>query len=213
MPETSPEWKPNPEPLTSGDSDFESVTGSPAAELTEREENSRTTRLGESSHPPIDELIEGGPQVKTERTWTEQIELIEGGPQIEFEETHDPLVKSSYFTEPQPDPPYSPIKNIFTAIQKHNQPITLRTVTMAQPVNGTKKLNLNKPKAFNGNRDGFKEFLQNIEVYMDINHETYNNDLRKIAFVLSFMTTGSAATWKAQFIEESLCQTCPRQPQ
>jgi hypothetical protein len=31
---------------------------------------------------------------------------------------------------------------------------------------------------------------------MDINHEMYNNDLRKIAFLLSFMTTGSAVTWK-----------------
>jgi hypothetical protein len=61
---------------------------------------------------------------------------------------------------------------------------------MAQLVAGPKELNLNKPKVFDGNQDGFKEFLQNVEVYMDINHETYNNNLRKIAFVLSFMTTG-----------------------
>jgi Domain of unknown function (DUF4939) len=74
---------------------------------------------------------------------------------------------------------------------------------MAQCVNRTKELNLNKPEAFNSNRDGFKEFLQNIEVYMDVNHKTYNNDLRKIVFVLSFMTTGSAAIWKTQFIEEA----------
>jgi hypothetical protein len=50
---------------------------------------------------------------------------------------------------------------------------------MAQPVNGTKELNLNKPEALNGNQDGFKKILQNVEVYMDVNHETYNNDLRK----------------------------------
>jgi hypothetical protein len=49
---------------------------------------------------------------------------------------------------------------------------------MAQPVTGPKELNLNKPKVFDGNRDGFKEFLQNVEVYMDVNHETYNNNLR-----------------------------------
>jgi Domain of unknown function (DUF4939) len=83
---------------------------------------------------------------------------------------------------------------------------------MAQPVNRTKELNLNKPEAFNGDRDGFKEFLQNTEVYMDVNHETYNNDLRKIAFVLSFMTTGSAATWKAQFIEEAYAKPIPANP-
>jgi hypothetical protein len=83
---------------------------------------------------------------------------------------------------------------------------------MAQPVNGLKELNLNKLEAFNGNRDGFKEFLQNVKVYMDVNHETYNNDLRKIVFVLFFMTTGSAATWKAQFIKEAYAKPAPTNP-
>jgi Ty3 transposon capsid-like protein len=83
---------------------------------------------------------------------------------------------------------------------------------MAQPVNRTKELNLNKPKAFDGNRDGFKKFLQNVEVYMDINHKTYNNNLKKITFVLSFMATGSAATWKAQFIDEAYARPAPPNP-
>jgi hypothetical protein len=64
---------------------------------------------------------------------------------------------------------------------------------MVQPVAGPKELDLNKPEAFDGNRDGFKEFLQNVEVYMDVNHETYNNDLRKIAFVLLFITLNALA--------------------
>jgi hypothetical protein len=38
---------------------------------------------------------------------------------------------------------------------------------------------------------------------MDINHEVYNMDLRKIAFVLLFMTAGAATTWKGQFINEA----------
>jgi Domain of unknown function (DUF4939) len=83
---------------------------------------------------------------------------------------------------------------------------------MAQPVNGSKELNLNKPEPFDGNQDNFKKFLQNVEVYMDVNHETYNNDLRKIAFVLSFMASGSAATWKAQFIEEAYERPAPANP-
>jgi hypothetical protein len=82
---------------------------------------------------------------------------------------------------------------------------------MAQPANRSKE-NLNKPEPFDGNRDGFKQFLQNVEVYMDVNHETYNNDLRKIAFVLSFMATGSAVTWKAQFIEEAYARPAPANP-
>jgi hypothetical protein len=46
-PEPSPEQKPNPEFVTSGESDFESATGSPAPEPTRR----------------LFDIIEGGPQV------------------------------------------------------------------------------------------------------------------------------------------------------
>jgi Domain of unknown function (DUF4939) len=197
-PKPSPKQKPNPEPLTSGDSNFESATGSPAPEPTRN----------------LIDTIEGGPQVETEQTQTEQVRLIEGGPQIDFEkeETHDLLVKSSYFTEPRPDQPYSPIKIFFTNIRNFNRPLPINTITMAQPVAGPKELNLNKPEVFDGNQEGFKEFLQNVEVYMDVNHETYNNDLRKIAFVLLFMTTGAAATWKAQFIDDAYAKPIPANP-
>jgi hypothetical protein len=47
---------------------------------------------------------------------------------------------------------------------------------------------------------------------MDVNHEMYNNDLRKIAFILSFMTTGSAATWKTQFIKEAYAKPALANP-
>jgi hypothetical protein len=60
-PKPSPERKPNPEPLTSGDSNFESATESPAPETARN----------------FTDTIEGGPQVKTERTRTKQIKLIE----------------------------------------------------------------------------------------------------------------------------------------
>jgi Retrotransposon gag protein len=194
-PEPSPERKPNPDVATSGESDFESAKGSPTHEPTRR----------------LIDIIEGGPRVETEETErTKFVEYLEGGPQDDFEE-HHPLVESSYFTEPRPNPPYSPIENLFSAIQRHNQPV-VQTITMAQPTNGSKELNLNKPEAFDRNRDGFKRFLQNVEVYMDVNHETYNNDLRKIAFVLSFMAAGAAATWKTQFIEEAYARPAPANP-
>jgi hypothetical protein len=47
---------------------------------------------------------------------------------------------------------------------------------------------------------------------MDVNHETYNNDLRKIAFVLLFMTTGAAATLKTQFIDDAYVKPIPANP-
>ena len=85
-------------------------------------------------------------------------------------------------------------------------PNTTNTNTnMATPVtNGAKEIALNKPNSFNGDREKFKEFLQSVEVYMDVNHEVYQSDLIKIAFVLSFMNSGPAATWKYQFIDEKL---------
>jgi Domain of unknown function (DUF4939) len=155
-------------------------------------------------------VIGGLPQVDTEQTRTEFAKYLEGGPQDKIEE-HNPLVESSYFTEPRPNPPYFPLENLFSAIQRHNQPV-VQTLTMAQPVNRSKELNLNKPEPFDSNRENFKKFLQNVEVYMDVNHEKYNNDLRKIAFILSFMATGSAATWKAQFIEEAYARPTPANP-
>jgi hypothetical protein len=98
-PEPSPKQKPNPETLTSGDSNFESATGSPAPEPTRK----------------LIDTIEEGPQVETEQTQTEQIKLIEGGPQDNFEE-HNSLVESSYFIKPRPNPLYSSIENLVTAI-------------------------------------------------------------------------------------------------
>ena len=84
---------------------------------------------------------------------------------------------------------------------------------MAAPTsNGTKEIALNKPDAFNGDREKFKEFLQLVEVYMDVNHEVYRSDLIKIAFILLFMNSGPAATWKYQFIDKKLKQPPPANP-
>ena len=76
---------------------------------------------------------------------------------------------------------------------------------MATPVsNGAKEIALNKADSFNGDREKFKEFLQSVEVYMDVNHKAYQSDLIKIAFILSFMNSRPAATWKYQCIDEKL---------
>jgi hypothetical protein len=70
--------------VTSGESDFESATGeSPAPEPTRR----------------LIDVIEGPPQVNIKQTRTKFEEYLEGGPQDETEE-HNPIVESSYFTEP-----------------------------------------------------------------------------------------------------------------
>lgn len=41
------------------------------------------------------------------------------------------------------------------------------------------------------------------EIYMGINDESYNNNLKKIGFVLLFMMEGQAKAWADQFIKHA----------
>ena len=70
--------------------------------------------------------------------------------------------------------------------------------------NGSVRLNL--PKAFDGNWDKFRKFLQTAEIYLGINKKVYDDDLKKIGFILSFMTEGQAEAWANQFVEEAWTQ-------
>ena len=47
---------------------------------------------------------------------------------------------------------------------------------------------------------------------MDVSHEVYQSDLIKITFVLLFMNSGPATTWKYQFIDEKLKLPPPANP-
>ena len=66
-----------------------------------------------------------------------------------------------------------------------------------QPIvkNGTKGLKLNLPKIFNGDQNKFQKFLHKAKMYMGINNKDYDTDLKKIRFILFFMTEGPAKAW------------------
>ena len=64
-------------------------------------------------------------------------------------------------------------------------------------------IKLNLPKDFSGKREDLKKFLQQVNLYMDVNTKIYHNDMTKIAFVLSFMDEGDTSSWKEQFLEEA----------
>ena len=81
---------------------------------------------------------------------------------------------------------------------------------MAAPVfNRGKEIALNKPDPFNGDREKFKEYLQSVEVYMDVNYEVYRTNLIEITFVMLFMNSRPATTWKYQFIDEKMKLPAP----
>ena len=67
-----------------------------------------------------------------------------------------------------------------------------------------KVIKLNLPKDFSGKREDLKKFLQQVNLYMDVNAKIYHNNMMKIAFILSFMDEGDASSWKEQFLEEAM---------
>ena len=69
-----------------------------------------------------------------------------------------------------------------------------------------RSVKLNLPKAFDGSRDKFRKFIQTAEIYLSINKKVYNDDLKKIGVILSFMTEGQAEAWADQFVEEAQTQ-------
>ena len=62
------------------------------------------------------------------------------------------------------------------------------------------ELKLNQPKPFTGKQTEFDGFLQDVELYLDINEDIYNTDKKKIEYALSFMNEDDAKSWKGQFI-------------
>ena len=64
-----------------------------------------------------------------------------------------------------------------------------------------KEYNINRPTLFTSDRTKIKNFIQECDVYLNINDMIYDTDPAKIAFVLvSFITAGEAQKWKEQFM-------------
>ena len=72
--------------------------------------------------------------------------------------------------------------------------------TMNPPLQ--KEVGIMKPLPFNGDWRRVKEFIQEYNVYLDINEDTYKTDKVKVAFVLSLMNKKEAHQWKGHFINK-----------
>jgi Retrotransposon gag protein len=46
--------------------------------------------------------------------------------------------------------------------------------------------------------------MQDVFVYLKVNKGIYNDDDKKISFILSYLTGGDAAVWKQQFIQTKI---------
>ena len=57
------------------------------------------------------------------------------------------------------------------------------------------KLQLSKPKAFNGSYETTISWMHSIQFYLAVNEKSYDTDRKKITFALSYMTKGSTLIW------------------
>jgi hypothetical protein len=68
----------------------------------------------------------------------------------------------------------------------------------------SENIKLNPLTPFTGKRSDFMLFMQDVFIYLKVNKTTYDNDDKKISFILSYLTGGDAAVWKQQFIQTKI---------
>ena len=59
-----------------------------------------------------------------------------------------------------------------------------------------------KPLPFNGDRTKVKAFIQECNVYLNINEDTYSTNKVKVIFILLLMNKKEALLWKGHFINQ-----------
>jgi hypothetical protein len=79
-------------------------------------------------------------------------------------------------------------------------PKTIVTMTLKASEN----VKLNPPKPFTGKRSNFVLFMQDVCVYLKVNRLIYNDDEKKISFILSYLADGDTTVWKQQFIQTKI---------
>ena len=73
-----------------------------------------------------------------------------------------------------------------------------------------KEIRINQPVPFTGDRNDLESFLQDCLVYLNLNEKVYSNDAKRIAFILSFMTGGTARAWKEAHLAEIFSTSPPK---
>ena len=68
----------------------------------------------------------------------------------------------------------------------------INTITNESELSPTKEVGIMKPCSFNGDQRKVKEFIQECNVYLDINENIYKTDKLKVAFILSLMNEKEA---------------------
>jgi hypothetical protein len=76
-----------------------------------------------------------------------------------------------------------------------------KTIVTTTP-KASENVKLNPPEPFTEKQSDFILFMQ--DVYLKVNQLIYDNDKKKISFILSYLAEGDAAVWKQQFIQTKI---------
>ena len=82
-------------------------------------------------------------------------------------------------------------------------PVKEEPITGEEPemlIETKKEFAINKPTPFDGNRKSIQSFMQECQVYLQVNKHIYTTDDAKVAFVLSYMNEKEALTWKENYL-------------
>ena len=154
---------------------------------------------------PIDSTSESSPSEEEPPFLDPNIDVQ---PQEELDSSLDLLHQlSASLTLPQtPTPPFPTpiaIQPTFPLLPPPLPAPPIIITTIAKPI----KLQIGTPEAYNSSFETSRQWLNAVQLYLLINEDVYNNNNKKIVFVLSYMTKGSALTWAATFRENSVDAT------
>jgi hypothetical protein len=137
-------------------------------------------------------------------------EPTEPTPTIEFKafdfDSTDPTTDTASFdTAPELS---EPAQHLYEALLrkpldkgKQKQSTMATQSSSGTTTHSTTLIKLKDPKTFTGKREELGKFLQDTGLYIAVNDKIYDNDIKKITFVLSYIDEGDAAKWKEEFLE------------
>jgi hypothetical protein len=68
---------------------------------------------------------------------------------------------------------------------------------------GGRELKFKSPTPFNGQPKHLASFLKECKLYLQMNRSVYDTDEKKVGYILSLMTEGTAAIWRDNFLRAS----------
>jgi hypothetical protein len=68
---------------------------------------------------------------------------------------------------------------------------------------GGRELKFKSPTPFNGQLKNLASFLKECKLYLQMNRSVYDTDEKKVGYILSLMTEGTAAIWRDNFLRPS----------